>query len=85
LIKWGGGRPPLLALTEVNTALNGLHGVLFELFTDIGIDVHGGAEIGMTHYVLNEFQRYVATRLAGFFHETSAETVSQLVVSDVRK
>ena len=76
MIKWGGGRPPLLALTEVNTALNGLHGVLFELFADIGIDVHCGAEICMTHDVLYEFQRNIATRLAGLFHEASAETVS---------
>ena len=73
------------ALTEVNTALNGLHSVLLELFADIGIDVHCGAEIGMTHEVLNEFQRNIAIGFAGLLHEASAKAVSQLVVSDVRK
>lgn len=55
MFKQGGGDSPPCALTEVNTALNGLHGVLLELLADIGIDVHCGTEIRMTHEVLNEF------------------------------
>lgn len=55
MFKQGGGDSPPCALTEVNTALNGLHSVLLELFADIGIDVHGSeyqqsSHVGVLRY-----------------------------------
>ena len=69
-------RPPPRILSEVNISLDTLNGVLLESFADIGVDIHGSAEIGMPHNLLNDFQGDVTSGLAGLFHEAGAETMS---------